>query len=326
MKISRITMLFTMVLGCSLLIWGAMGIIPPKAISQEVDVTAPSEEQSEAPLTSSVSVKNGRLIVEEKFHATKLNNDRDLYVYLPPSYDQNVKQQYPVMYVQDGKGAFYLSDWSKESLSMHTTADELINEGLIDELIIVGISNMGEQRASEYAHWDGVDYGMAVQGNGELYEDFVINDVMPFVESNYRVLEGRENTAIMGASLGGLVSYNIGMRNPERFSKVAMLSPYLGWGDELLLQKIVGGEYKEKREIKMWMDVGDRENELKDQMFRVGKAMLESGYKPIDELAISVVPDGTHSESSWAERIDDILLFYYGHTAENKDGYVVTFE
>lgn len=54
------------------------------------------------------------------------------------------------------------------------------------------------------------------------------------------------------------------MRYPEVFSKVAMLSPYLGWGDELLLQKIIEGEYKEKRDIKMWMDIGDQEKELKD--------------------------------------------------------------
>ena len=67
------------------------------------------------------------------------------------------------------------------------------------------------------------------------------------------------------------------MRYPEVFSKVAMLSPYLGWGDELLLQKIIEGEYKEKRDIKMWMDIGDQEKELKDQLSKVGKAMFECG-------------------------------------------------
>lgn len=326
MKISRITMLFIILLGCSLFFFSALSIIPQEFAYQGIKQTAPSDGPGESPAASALDIGTGRLEAAENFHATKLDNDRDLYVYLPPSYDLDLNKRYPVMYVQDGKGAFYLSDWSKETLSMHTTADELINEGLIDELIIVGISNMGEQRASEYAHWDGIDYGMAVQGKGELYEDFVVHDVMPYIESTYRVLEGRENTAIMGASLGGLVSCNIGMRHPELFSKVAMLSPYLGWGDELLLQKIEDGEYKEKREIKMWMDIGDRESEFKDQIFNVGKAMFEGGYKPIDELAISVVPGGTHSESSWAERIDDILLFYYGHAPVKKEGYVMTFE
>ena len=277
-------------------------------------------------LESTISMNTGRLDEVENFHATELNNDRTLYVYLPPSYNSDLNKHYPVMYVQDGKGAFYLSDWSKETLSMQTTADELIDKGLIEELIIVGISNIGEQRTSEYTHWDGVDYGTAIQGKGALYEDFVINDVMPYIESTYRVLKGRENTAIMGASLGGLVSYNIGMRCPELFSKVAMLSPYLGWGDELLLQKIIEGEYKDKRDIKLWMDIGDQEKELKDQMSKVGKAMYESGYKPIDELAISVVPGGTHSEASWAKRVDDILLFYYGYTQVDKNMYVMTFE
>lgn len=326
MKISKITMLFIILLGCSLLFFSALGIIPQELAYQGIKQAAPSDGPDESPVTSTVSIGTGRLERNEDFHATKLNNERDLYVYLPPSYDLNLNKHYPVMYVQDGKGAFYLSDWSKETLSMHTTADELISKGLIDELIIVGISNMGEQRASEYAHWDGIDYGMAVHGKGELYEDFVIHDVMPYIESTYRVLEGRENTAIMGASLGGLVSCNIGMRHPELFSKVAMLSPYVGWGDELLIDKVLNGEYREKREIKWWMDVGHNETELKDQIFNMGKAMLECGYKPVDELAISVVPDGTHTESSWAERIDDILLFYYGHAPVEEEGYMMTFE
>lgn len=63
-------------------------------------------------------------------------------------------------------------------------------------------------------------------------------------------------------------------------------------------------QYKEKRDIKLWMDIGDQEKELKDQMTKVGKAMFECGYK----------------------HIDDILLFYYGHTQVEKDGYVTTFE
>lgn len=103
----------------------------------------------EVPYESTISMNNGRLNEVKNFHATELNNDRALYVYLPPSYNSDLNKQYPVMYVQDGKGAFYLSDWSNETLSMHTTADDLISKGLIEELIIVGISNIGEQRISE---------------------------------------------------------------------------------------------------------------------------------------------------------------------------------
>lgn len=327
MTIPKKVLLFSVsLLMLVMLIFGMLFFIPKTASAEDFKELGQTDDQSEGATDSSTVINPGQVVEIESFHATKLNNDRSLYVYLPPSYTSESTKAYPVLYVQDGKGAFLLSDWSKETLNMHSTADLLINQGLIDELIIVGISNIGEQRASEYSHWDGFDYGRAIEGKGELYEDFIINDVMPYIESTYRVLKGRENTAIMGASLGGLVSYNIGMRHPELFSKVALLSPYLGWGDELLLQKLTEGEYKEKRDIKMWMDIGEKEKELKDQMFKVGKVMFESGYKPVDELAISVVSDGKHSEASWANRIDDILLFYYGNTATDSQSYVKSFE
>lgn len=319
---NKVLLLSFVLMAVVLLILGAWFFVPQTALAQGIQ----TKDQADRATEPIQGLNAGQVVEVQNFHATMLNNDRTLYVYLPPSYKSDLAKAYPVMYVQDGKGAFLLSDWSKETLAMHTTADLLINKGQIDELIIVGISNVGEQRASEYSHWDGFDYGRAVEGKGALYEDFVINDVMPYIESNYRVLKGRENTAIMGASLGGLVSFNIAMRHPERFSKVAMLSPYLGWGDGLLLQKITEGEYNEKRALKMWMDIGEKEKELKDQMFQVGKVMFEGGYKPVDELAISVVKDGKHSEGSWANRIDDILLFYYGHTPATGEGYIQSFE
>ena len=259
--------------------------------------------------------QESRLITVENFHAGKLNNNRELYVYLPPSYYNKPSKKYPVLYVQDGKAVFYLSDWSKESLNMHLKADVLISKGAIDEVIIVGISNMGDQRSSEYVHWDGID-GIPVKGKGDLYEDFVINDVKPFVEANFKVKSGRENTAIMGASLGGFVSFNIGMRNPEVFSKIAIQSPFLGWGEEQLLDKIIEGEYKTKRHLKLWMDMGSEESEFMTVMRKVVKALLAQGYKPIEELAVFEVPGGIHREGSWAERVEDILIYFYGKTGE----------
>jgi predicted alpha/beta superfamily hydrolase len=260
---------------------------------------------------SSIYKQKSRLITIEGFHASKLDNNRDLYVYLPPGYYNNPIKKYPVLYVQDGKGVFYMSDWSKESLNMHLKADELISSGRIEKLIIVGISNIGEQRSSEYTHWDGID-GVFVDGKGELYEDFVINDVKPFIEANFRAKTGREHNAIMGASLGGLVSFNIGMRNPDVFSKIAVQSPFFGWGEERLLDGIRTGEYKDKRNIKLWMDMGTAESEFMTVMRKVAKELLAQGYKPGVELAVSEIPGGRHSEGSWAERVDDILIYFYG--------------
>lgn len=254
-----------------------------------------------------------RLVTIEDFHATKLDNNRDLYVYLPPSYYIS-STYYPVLYVQDGKGVFFESDWSKESLSMNQTADSLIQEGIIPEIVIVGIANTGSERASEYAHWDGHDNGSKVIGKGELYEDFILNDVIPYINRTYRVKTDRDNTGIMGASLGGLVSFNIGMRNPEIFSMIALQSPYLGWGNNEILQHIANRNYaalKTSSHMKLWMDVSATENELYRQQNETILQLKAVGFEKYSTLATLTAENGTHSESAWAKRVPDALKFLF---------------
>lgn len=263
-------------------------------------------------------LRNNRLVIIENFHAIMLNNDRNLHIYLPPSYYKNIDKKYPVLYVQDGKSIFELSDWSKESLEMHITADKLISEGKIEEIIIVGIDNIGQDRASEYAHWNGIDMGKPITAKGLQYEDFVINDVKPFVDKNFRTLPNRENTALVGASLGGLATFNIGFRHAEVFSKLAMLSPYLGWGDGRLYKMIEEGSYKEKKPLKMWVDVGSKESEFVDMAAYGILLLYNNSYKYLDELVAYEAPGGEHSERFWAERVEPVLIYFYGEIGSPK--------
>ncbi len=253
-----------------------------------------------------------RLIIINEFYATELNNDRSIHIYLPPSYYDDTDKRYPVLYVHDGKSIFELSDWSKESLNMHTQTDKLISEGKIEEIIIVGIDNIGENRVGEYAHWDGVDQGKPVTGVGLLHEDFILNDVKPFIDENFRTLPGRENTALMGASIGGFSTFNIGFRHPDVFSKLAMQSPYLGWGDNKLYEMIGSGPYKDKLPLTIWIDVGSKEGDFVDMAAQGLFLLLNNGYNYGTELAAYEAPNGEHSEKFWSERIKSILIYFYG--------------
>lgn len=256
--------------------------------------------------------KEERLIIIENFHANQLDNNRSLHIYLPPGYYNNPDKRFPVLYVQDGKSTFERSDWSGESLNMHVTADKLISEKKMKEIIIVGIDNIGEDRISEYAHWDGIDMGRQVKGKGLLYEDFVINDVKPFIDKNFRTMPDRENTALMGASIGGLVTFNIGFRHPEIFSKLAMMSPYLGWGNGRIYDELDGGAYQGKRPLKMWIDVGSTEFDFINMAAAGITALKKNGYRDYDELVAYEAPGGEHSERFWAERVESVLLYFYG--------------
>lgn len=284
--------------------------------SEETPVRVSAKEFVPADTNKALVNNRSRLIIVTDFHATQLNNDRSLHIYLPPSYYKNTEQKFPVLYVHDGKAIFELSDWSKESLNMHQKADKLIADGKIEEIIIVGIDNIGENRVGEYALWDGTDQGKPVTGVGLMHEDFVLNDVKPFIDKNLRTLPDREHTALMGASIGGFSTFNIGFRHPEVFSKLAMQSPYLGWGNGELYGMISDGPYKDKMIQKIWLDVGSTETGFVDMASLGALLLLQNGYTIPDELAVYEAPDGAHSEKYWSERVDSILLFLYGDIGE----------
>jgi len=254
----------------------------------------------------------GQLETIEGFKAQALGNTRNLYVYLPPGYDARGGRRYPVLYVQDGKAAFYPSEWSGQSLKLHEKADRLILEGLIDPLIIVGISNGGLERASEYTHWDGADRGLPVKGRGAQYETFLLQEVMPFIEARYPVEQGPEHTALMGASLGGLSCFVIAANHPERFSKAAVQSPNVWWGGEKLLKQLQTGALKVPKGLRLWMEVGTAENDLIYPVRRLVAELTARGVVPEQDMAYYEVPGGTHSEISWARQGDDALIWLFG--------------
>jgi enterochelin esterase-like enzyme len=279
---------------------------------QQEIVRIPEQDFVPADSNRVLLASQARLLVVTDFHATKLLNDRSIHIYLPPGYYKDTDKRYPVLYVHDGKSVFEQSDWSKESLNMHTQADALISQGKIRELIIVGIDNIGDNRIAEYALWDGVEQGAPVHGLGQYHEDFILNDVKPFIDRNFRTLSDRENTALMGESIGGFSAFNTGFRHPEVFSKLAMQSPYLGWGDGKLYGMLSDGPYKEKLPFKIWIDVGATEGSFVDMAAQGINLLMQNGYRYGEDLFAYEAPGGAHSDKYWGERVESILLYFYG--------------
>src|SRR5262249_44323272 len=155
------------------------------------------------------------------FHSKILNNDRRLIVWLPPGYNTR-QQRYPVLYMHDGQNLFddatsFLGEWHADE-----TATMLIEQKRIEPIIIVGVENTGTSRLDEYTPTEGEDRTGATTrragGRGELYAQFLIQEVKPFIDANYRTLPDREHTAVAGSSLGGLISLYLGYQHGDVFS------------------------------------------------------------------------------------------------------------
>lgn len=250
-----------------------------------------------------------------RFYSRALDNFRTLYIYLPPSYAQSADRYYPVLYMHDGQNIFTGEfSYSGMGWEIHHTADELALSGAMEEIVIIGIANGGEDRLSEYAHFDGCTMGRDITGKGLLYERFVLEDVMPFVEANFRVLTGPQNTGLMGSSMGGLVTFMMGARHPEIFGKLGVVSPSFWWSPPAL-SRFFADLSAAQLPKKIWMDMGDGEGPLKEGFDVALDRLLTLKSKPAAEgvdLKVWIVPGGRHSEYDWQMRAHCPLLFLFG--------------
>jgi predicted alpha/beta superfamily hydrolase len=172
-------------------------------------------------------VSGPNLRKHEGFRSRFLRNQRDLIVYLPPGYDDQPGRRFPVLYLHDGQNLFDGATSFIPGMDWHVgqTADQSICSGAVEPLIIVGMYNT-KARIREYTPTHVPKLG---GGRADRYAKFLIEEVKPFIEREYRTLAGPEKTGIGGSSLGGLVSLYLGLRIPEAFGKIAALSPSVWW-------------------------------------------------------------------------------------------------
>lgn len=253
-----------------------------------------------------------------QFHSEILNNSRDIYIYLPEGYDRDVHARYPVVYMHDGGSVFNIADNSISGYSWRAekTADELISSKQICPVIMVGISNTCS-RASEYIHRSSNnrivhnssfgDYTLNAEACGNKYEAFIIKELKTYIDSTYRTLPDASNTAMIGSSMGGLVTYNIGLHNADIFGKLGVMSPAFFWDDmEYLIPE-------KKTDQKIWMDVGEGEPDYVIRSQEVAKKLYRAGFEPERNFLYYKEPMGIHTEKDWGRRLYMPLVYFFGN-------------
>ncbi|MFB0842347.1 alpha/beta hydrolase [Paenibacillus oleatilyticus] len=255
----------------------------------------------------------------ENFYSAHLDNTRDLFIYLPPSYRSDRAKRYPVLYMHDGQNIFHPA-FNGYSWNVHETADRLIQNGLMEEIIVVGIPNRGVERADEFTHeLEGVLYPsdkVRIQPKGQLYECFIIEEVKPYIDALFRTKPDPEHTGLMGSSRGGQVTYHIGLRRPDIFGKLAILSPYFYYVDPVTLEEFRQYHtFGTKQPVsRIWIDLGGREGTLimEKHVREVAEQLALLGYEADDELMYFFDPEAAHVEKDWATRLASPLLHLFG--------------
>lgn len=263
----------------------------------------------------------GRLVYWTDVPSAFLAHPRHVEIWLPPSYDDSVSARYPVLYMHDGQNLFDPRlayggvDWGVDEAIMR-----LVRRGVIPPVIVVGVWNTAD-RGPEYSPWQ----------RAPDYARFLIEELMPRIDTAFRTRTGPANTAVMGSSMGGLLSYYLVSQHPDKFGACGCLSTHFplsaatvgrlfpnlvppGVQDTIpyILRDIRGGA-RVPPGTRYWFDYG---TEGLDSSYapthKAVRAWLRGqGLIEGRDFVVRRYVGATHSETSWRARLDDPLTFIF---------------
>jgi predicted alpha/beta superfamily hydrolase len=222
-------------------------------------------------------------------------------VYFPPGYDENTLKRYPVLYMHDGTNLFFGDEaFGGNEWRVDENVELLHNMNLIDKVIVVGI--YAKDRMFEYT-----------KPGYEKYGAFMVNELKPYIDNRLRTLTDAKNTAVMGSSLGGVVSFFLGFQYPEVFGKAACLSSTFGYRDDLM-ERVAA---EPKKSTRFYIDSGWPEDNYENTA-AMRDQLQASGYEYGKDFLHFAFPGDLHNEMSWAARSHVPFQYFFGKAARGK--------
>jgi predicted alpha/beta superfamily hydrolase len=264
-----------------------------------------------------------------------LGAQRNIEVWLPEGYDTTRK--YAVIYMNDGQMLFdSTTTWNRQEWGADEVAAKLVAENKIRPCIIVGIWNRDQYRYSEYFPEKALSFyparrrarlikkEMMGEPLGDEYLSFLVAELKPYIDSHYSTLTDRENTIIMGASMGGLISLYAICEYPDVFGGAGCMSTHLPMiglnffrtNDNRMakaFRKYLSANLPSPENHKIYFDHGTKTLDAAYAPYqkKVDKLMSAAGYT--EKNWITIKYEGhDHSERSWSGRLNVPFEFLVG--------------
>lgn len=241
--------------------------------------------------------------------APQLGLSRKIWIYVPADYDSNSKS-YPVLYLHDAQNVFdnataFAGEWGvDEALDMREKVGK-------STAIVVAIEHGNAERLNEYSPYVNSRYG---GGKGNLYVDFLVNTLKPFIDSAYRTLKGPEATGIGGSSMGGLISMYAALKYPAVFGKALIFSPAFWFSDSLYA---FASASTPNQGLKLAFLCDDTESdEMVPDMLRMKNLLLNKGIDSTN-CSYNIKTDGAHSEWFWKREFPAAFEFLFPENTVN---------
>lgn len=284
-------------------------------------------------------VVSGQIERIENFQSNFITS-RNIDIWLPEGYDESKK--YPVLYMHDGQMLFDAdSSWNKQAWNVDDIASTLFKTNKIKEFIVVGIWNGGTTRHSDYfpqkpfeslsviekdtvtaqLKHSHVPIKKTFSPRSDNYFKFMVEELKPYIDKTYSVYSDRENTLVMGSSMGGLISMYAICEYPQVFGGAACLSTH--WPGTFTLDNnpvpdafihYLKNNLPDPQQHRIYFDCGDQTLDALYPIIQksVDKLMIEKKYNKNSWLS-KYFPGENHSENAWSKRLNIPLRFLFAN-------------
>lgn len=248
---------------------------------------------------------------------------REVEVWLPPSYASDPDRHYPVLYMHDGQNLFdpEQSKYAKWDWGVDEALTSLIQGSRVPEAIVVGIHSdeatryidyFPEKAVSEFADAfpDDFDRFDLKDLNADNYLAFLVTELKPRIDSTYRTKTKREETFVMGSSMGGLISLYAISEYPEVFGAAGMVSTHFPIADGVLVDYF-SERLPDPSTHRLYFDFGTEtlDHNYEGYQDRMDRAVEASGYVRGVNWTTRKYDGHDHSERAWRNRVHVPLQF-----------------
>ena len=280
---------------------------------QTINLTVQSWEDLVTPTSTAASNVS---VLNTAFFMPQLNRYRKIWLYLPPDYATSTKT-YPVLYMQDGQNLFDNATSFSGEWQIDETLNTLFQQGNYGA-IVVGIDNGGSDRLNEYSPWNNPSYG---GGEGDRYSQFIAETLKPYIDANYRTKPQPQFNAVLGSSMGALISSYIATKYPNSFQKVGNFSSAY-WFAKAQLLSYIGNNNQNYSNSRMYFVAGT--NESSDMVANCNEVINSFQNKQLSSANTLAKYDnyGTHTENYWRGEFSAAYLWLF----ENENLHTTAFE
>ncbi len=254
-------------------------------------------------------------VVIKQVKSLNLNRERTIRIILPKNY-HNRNKRFPVLYMHDGQNLVNPSPFSNFSWDVLNIMDRLDEE--TGGLIIVGIDNGEDYRIMEYSNYLNRSAIKSlkrlnieeIKPEGDLYGKFIVEELKPLIDREFKTDPKPESTFMAGSSCGGNISIYLGLKYQDIFSCIGAFSPAYYIVKKGLYDFMDHIEIKDT--FRIYHDMGTKENGVFSKLyFNEQKIFHDYIIKRMPSENILQVLDeqATHSEEHWAKRFPQFLLF-----------------